>query len=193
MTDRPTPDTRIRARDGRGRVIRSIETVQQDKRAAELRSGSFTYAQIAEQLGIGLTTAKDAVRRGFAMVADEDLETAKAIQRDKFDRTERYLTGVMLRDHIKVDHGRIIEITVDGEDGPTTRPLLDDRPGIQAAQALIRLWERRARFEGFDAPTRARVEVITPDLVRAEIERVSALLGESPDDPDGPYPDAIEA
>ena len=41
----------IRARNGRGRAIRSIETVRQDQRAAEMRSQSMTYPQYAAALG----------------------------------------------------------------------------------------------------------------------------------------------
>jgi hypothetical protein len=158
----------IKARDGHGRAIRSLETVAQDQRAAELRSASLTYAQIGEQLGISVTAAYESVQRGFVLVPTEDVVAAKAAELAKLDRIERHLLGVMTREHVRVDHGHVVM-----DEG---RPVLDDGPGVQAALGLLRVQERRARLCGLDEPAKFRVGVVTEDMVDAEIRRLEEKL-----------------
>ena len=56
-------------------------------------------------------------------------------------------------------------------------PLVDDTPVIQAGLALLRVMERRAKYLGLDAPTKSRVEVITEDVVDAEMAVLAASGG----------------
>jgi hypothetical protein len=60
------PKMTIRQRASNGRAVRAPETVEQDKRAWELRTLSLTYAQIATELGIGESTACESATRGAA-------------------------------------------------------------------------------------------------------------------------------
>lgn len=159
----------IKARDGHGRAIRTLGTIEQDQRAAEMRSVSMTYPQIANELGVSVTTAHESVMRGMAAVPTEGQIEAKRLELLKLDRIERHLFGVMGREHIRVNHGRVIL-----DEG---RRVLDDGPGIQAATALLRVQERRARLLGLDEPAKHRVDVITEDVVDAEIKRLTKELG----------------
>jgi hypothetical protein len=168
MTDR------IKARDGRGRNITTLQDAQNAMRAAEMRSRSMTYPQIAAEMGIALSTAYDRVQRGFAQIPTEGGKEAKRLELEKLDRIEAHLLGVMERDHIKVDHGKIIY-------DDTGNRILDDGPGVTAANSLLRVQERRSRLMGYDAPTRATVQVITEDLVDEEISRLESQLAERQD------------
>lgn len=101
------------------------------------------------------------------------IQTPEAIEGKKTElaelaRISRYLLDVMNREHICVDHGRVIL-----DEG---RRVLDDAPGIRAALGLVRVQERRAKLLGLDAPAKARVEVVTEDMVDAEIRRLTEKL-----------------
>ena len=169
MTDR---NERIKARDGRGRNIRTLTDANNDLEAAEMRSRSMTLRQIADAQGCSVSTAGARVQRGLALVPSEDVKERKRLDLDQLDRIEAHLLGVMERDHIKVDHGKVIR------DDETGNRILDDGPGVTAAGALLRVQERRSRLMGMDAPTRATVQVITEDLVDEEISRLESQLAE---------------
>ena len=172
MTDR---NDKIKARDGRGRNIRTLEDAANDLEAAQMRSRSMTYPQIAAAQGVSLSTAHARVQRAFAAIPTEDVKEAKRIELEKLDRIEAHLLGVMERDHIKVDHGKVIY-----DDENNTR-ILDDGPGMQAAISLLRLQERRSRLMGLDAPSRQTVQVITGEMVDEEIARLELQLAERED------------
>jgi hypothetical protein len=158
----------IKARDGHGRAIRTVQTIQQDQRAAELRSASLTYPQIAAELGVSVTTAYESAMRGMAAVPTEGQIEAKRLELLKLDRRERYLFGVMGREHVKIDNGHVVL-----DQG---QRIVDDGPGIQASNALDRVQKRRAALLGLDEPAKIRVETITEDAVDAEIRRLTEEL-----------------
>ena len=168
MTTAKSP---IKARDGRGRAIRSLETVAQDQRAAELRSMSFTYAQIGEQLGVSTSTAFERVTRGMQAVPTEGVVEARRLELAKLDNIERKLLVVLGQRQPRVDHGRIIW---DIDDSGQRVRVLDYGPVIQAAAGLLRVQERRAKLLGLDAPSQIRVETVTEDVIDAEIARLEA-------------------
>jgi hypothetical protein len=85
------------------------------------------------------------------------------------DRTARHLLGVMARPHLRVDHGHVVMLG--------SEVLYDDGPGMQAAAQLIRVLERKAKMQGLDAPTVQRVEMITKDMIDAQIEALAAEMG----------------
>ena len=58
-------------------------------------------------------------------------------------------------------------------------PLVDDSPVIQAGLALLRVMERRAKYLGLDAPTKSRVEVITEDVVDAEMAMLARQVADN--------------
>ncbi len=155
-----------RQRDGRGRFRRGVATAERDARALELASRSMSYRQIAAELGCDVHTAYTAVQRGLAAIPAPAAAEYRRIELDKLDRLERHLLGVMEREHVSASHGRVV--TLDG------KPVLDDGPGVQAAVALLRVQDRRARLLGLDAPTLTRVQV--EDVVDAEIRRLEAEL-----------------
>jgi hypothetical protein len=143
----------IKARDGRGRAIRTLETIEQDQRAAEMRSVSMTYPEIAGELGVSVTTAYQSATRGMVVVPTEGQLEAQRNELAKLDRRERFLFSVI---------------------GSTDATI---EQAIAACNAFDRTQKRRAALLGLDAPAKTRVEVITADAVKAEIRRRKAKLG----------------
>ena len=161
----------IKARDGRGRMMREIDTAERDMRAAEMRSRSMTLQQIATELGVSVPSVHRMIQRAFESIPTEGAAQAKANELAKIDRIEAHLLGVMERAHVRIDHGRVIR---DDNDVP----LLDDAPGVQAANSLLRVQERRAKLMGYDAPTRQIIQVVPQEVVDAEIIHLEAQLVE---------------
>jgi predicted transcriptional regulator len=141
-----------------GKYDRDPRTAERDAEAAELRSRSLTYSQIAARLGISKAEAHRAVARVLAETVAEAGEHARALELQKLDRAEAAVLAVLERSHVTVSHGRIIRD--ENED-----PLLDDGPILQAAGMLARLSESRRKLIGLDAPA----QVITEGRVRYEV------------------------
>jgi DNA-binding CsgD family transcriptional regulator len=145
----------IKARDGRGRAIRTLETIERDRYAAELRSRSKTYQAIADELGIDVATAFRAVQRGMEVTPSEDQHKARRLELAKLDRIEDHLLKVMQCEHVSVSQGRVAMLD--------DSPVRDDSTGIQAALALLRVQDRRSKLLGLDEPTKTQTDVFTHD------------------------------
>ena len=171
----------IKARTGQGRAARAVETIEQDKRAWELRCARLTEREIATQLGISPSTAHEAWQRGAKLVPAVGQDEYREAELAELERIARHLLGVMAREHVKVDHGRVImDLVRNPETGEVTqRRMLDDAPGVQAALGLLRVQARRSALLGLDAPARVRITVVTEDEVDAEIRRLEAKLSQN--------------
>jgi hypothetical protein len=146
----------MKARDGHGRYIRSAQTVEQDRRAAELRSASLSLDQIAAELGVHRTTAGRAADRGLLAIAtdSESLAAAKANELLKLDRRERRLW---------TEYGK--------------EQLTPEQLGTLNG-AFDRVAKRRADLLGLDEPNRSEITVLTNDVVDAAILKLEAELAE---------------
>ncbi|MEV7491426.1 hypothetical protein AB0O08_11795 [Streptomyces anulatus] len=164
------PDEDDRVRDGKGRYIRSIESVRRDAAAAELRSQRKSYQQIATELGYtDKGEAWRGVQRAKADVAREPV--AKLIKSEAAQLDELYVAAleVLERDHVMVSHGKIVK----DDDGT---PLLDDGPKLAAIRELRTIRESYRKLFGADAPSRVSVDA---QQLGAEI---SALFDRVADD-----------
>ena len=149
----------IKARDGMGRAFRSPEQVALDHRAAQMRSASRTYQQIADALGISKAAAFRSVQRAIDDIPKEDTELALKIELEKLDAIERRLLDVLVKRHLRTSpSGKVV--MHDGE------PVYDDGPAIQAAAAMLRVNERRSRLLGLNAPTVTKADVMIYDVER---------------------------
>lgn len=158
---------------------RSVATRDRDARAVELRRRNLHYRQIADQLGLKSTSAAyDAVRRGLADQHQENADEVRRMELDRLDDIARGFWRVFGTRHYVVSAGKG-EVVMDPTDPQHTKPLVDDGPVIQAGLALIKIMERRSRYLGLDAPARTRVEVITQDMVEAQIIALEAQLADN--------------
>jgi hypothetical protein len=181
-------------RGGNGRFTRTANSVKRDAEAASLRARGYSFQRIADELGFASKgKAHDAVTRSYADIPGEDVKQAKALDLERIDRLIEQAWDIMLRPHITVSQGRVVgkrigwerddegAIMYDGEGAPigTYEDILDDGPATAAIREIRALIERRAKMIGYDAPSQSRIEVITDDMVNAEIARLSAEFEET--------------
>lgn len=147
---------------------RSAQVAERRARVLQLRIKHRTYAEIGATLGISPKLAELDHRRALADLTREQstqAATMRDVELERLGAIERAAWEVLGRDHIYVQHGKIVCF----EDGT---PVPDDAPVLQSVDRILRISERRARLLGLDAP--ARIEV--SDARRAEIERLASEL-----------------
>ena len=165
----PEPPARLNAdnarpRDGGGHFVRNIDTARRDAAIAEQRSRSWSWRAIAEHHGMAIPSCHEAYHRALAEVITPAGETARATELEKLDRLERSVLAVLERDHIVVQHGKVITDPVTGG------PMSDDGPVVSAAATLMRIGESRRKLLGLDAPATAVVD----STVRYEVVGLDA-------------------
>jgi hypothetical protein len=160
---------------------RQVDAAQRDAQALELRAAGANFRQIADRLGVSVSTAWKCVDRGLAATRQEPAAKLRTLERDRLDRLTVQAVEVLQARHVVVSGGKIIT----DDDG---RPLVDHGPTLAAINTLVRLMERRARLEGLDEPARADItakvhaEVYSVSALDRELERVTAeLAAEDPE------------
>lgn len=127
---------------------RRIQAAEKRRRALQMRKGGATYEQIAAQVGYASkATAYKAVRDELRALPADDAGELRTLERSRLDAL---LTAAWSKAM---------------------------RGDLWAVDRCLRIMERRAALEGLDAPQVQRVEVITRDVIEAEIERLSRELG----------------
>jgi hypothetical protein len=151
---RPTAAERVLIERRRARVL-------------AMRVEQRPYAEIAAALGITEDVAEKDYQRARD-AAKAELNAARsdliAIETVKLDALEQAVWEVLRREHIVVQHGKVVYLR--------RKPMVDDAPVLQAVDRLVKIAERRARLRGLDAP----VKVDVSDERRAEIEKYAAEL-----------------
>lgn len=179
-------------RGGNGRFIRTVNSAKRDAEAAALRARGYSFQRIAGELGFASKgKAHEAVMRAFADIPSEEAKQAKDLDLERIDRLIEHSWSVMEREHITVSNGRIVGKRIgwerdeatgevlhdsDGAPIPVFEDILDDGPGMNAVREVRMLLERRAKMIGYDAPTQARIEVITEDAVDAEMAEIARKI-----------------
>jgi hypothetical protein len=153
------------------RSRRSIEQIERDARAVELRRRHLNYRQIARELDLSASTAYEAVQRGLADTIAETNDEVRRQELERLDDLARVSLRVLAKTHVVVSQGRVAKHPDTGE------VLVDDGPILAAIDRLLKIQDRRAKLLGLDAP--AKVEVLTMDAIDAEIRRLEAEVGRS--------------
>lgn len=180
-------------RGGNGRFTRTASSVKRDAEAASLRARGYSFQRIADELGFASKgKAHEAVQRAYADIPGEDVREAKRLDLERIDRLIEQAWDIMLRPHVTVSQGKVVGKRIgwerdeatgeilfgrDGEPIGIYEDVMDDGPATAAIREIRGLLERRARMIGYDAPVQSRVEVITDDVVNAEIARLADELG----------------
>jgi hypothetical protein len=152
-----------------------VDVAQRDAQALELRAAGANFRQIADRLGVSVSTAWKCVDRGLAATRHEPAGKLRTLERERLDRLTVQAVQVLQARHVVVSGGKIVT----GDDG---RPLVDHGPTLAAVNTLARLMERRARMEGLDAPTKVEAKVLTVDVMEARLAELEAELADL--DPD---------
>ena len=151
----------------RGRLtVRTIAQRNREARALNLRKGGFSYDAIAAELGYAdRSGAYRAIQRALARTLSEPADELRKLEVERLDDLWRRTQVILATRHAVLYQGADT-----GFDDPG--------PRLKAIEVGIRVMERRAKLLGLDAPVKTRVEVITEDVVDAEIKRLEAELGE---------------
>ena len=150
---------------------RAFATMEKDHQAADLYRRGLSYRQIAAQMGWkSPQSALDAVRRAARDAAQDPLaaEEALALMLERLQDYRRLMNRVAsTRHYVTTQAGNLAK-------GPDGQPLIDDAPICHAVDRLMKIEDHEAKLRGLFAPAKARIEVITEDVVDREL----ALLAE---------------
>jgi hypothetical protein len=172
MSDDQPERQSTRTHGPNGDFVASPETAERDAEAARLRGRGLGYRAIAAQLGISLGAAHEAVQRALAAVRSEPAEEVQKLELERLDAMWTAAWGVLEREHVVVNAGKIVyeaveyardehgNILLDEEDRPVAarvEPLKDDGPVLAAVDRLLKIQARRAALLGLDAPVKAEM------------------------------------
>jgi Homeodomain-like domain len=155
-----------------------VDAALRDAQALELRAAGASYRQIADRLGISVSTAHGCVERGLDRTRREPADHLRRLEAERLDRLQVEAVQVLRAQHVVIQAGQPVV------DTDTGRPYVDHGPTLAAIRTLLAVAERRAKLEGLDAPSKVDVRgTFTVDLIDARIAELTALLGA--DDSDG--------
>ena len=133
-----------------------------DARALSFRAQGWTYDRIAAEMRYhDRSAARKAVERALGTDVRESNEAAKALLIADLNAAKQAVWAVLEANHLVISDGRVV--TLDGE------PIPDDEPVLKAVDRLVKIDQELAKIYGAYAPALARVEVITEDVVDAEL------------------------
>lgn len=142
-------------------------------RVLAMRVEQRPYAEIARELLITEEVARQDYQRAVeARKADLDAkrEAAIAIEEAKLDALEQAVWEVLRREHIVVQHGKVVYLK--------RKPMIDDDPVMRAADRLIKIAERRAKLKGLDAPAKLEVTAEVDEQIIAFARDLAAGVGD---------------
>jgi len=165
-----TTDGDLPARDGKGRFVAGVDSIERDAEAMRLRSRGWSLAAISDELGYGDTSnVRRALAKHTERVTGEAAAELRQAQLEELDRLTSAATAVLEAKHVTISNGRVV--TLPGPDGAGSVPVEDDAPVLRAAETLLRIQERRSKLLGLDAPTRQ--DINQSAVVRYTVEGVA--------------------
>lgn len=157
-------------RDGRGRYLRQVKSIDRDAQALKLRAQGYSLQYISDQLGYGgRSNVRDALEKAKADVIDTPARELVAQELANIDYLIDVTLGVLHENHVTVSHGRLITM----DDGS---PLPDHGPVMQAVVTLKGLYESRRKLLGLDAAI--KLEATVHETTQADLE-LEELLREA--------------
>lgn len=179
-TGPPAPNGSHTPRSGNGRFVRSLATAERDAKMADMRGRGMSYRQIAAELGVGVSTARDGVERCMAATVGESGEVARAVEAEKLDAMERRALVILENPHPLVQQGRIVREIIGqeyDEEADRWRPIYGDplpdlSIELRAFEMLLKVADRRAKLMGHDAATKINVQGGDPYEVHTLKEKI---------------------
>lgn len=166
---------------------RSFAVMERDHQAADLYRRGLSFRQISSQMGWkSPQSALDAVRRAARDAVQDPLaaEEALALMLERLQDYRRIATRVAAGKHyITTQSGGLAK-------DPDGKPLPDPVPVLAALDRLAKFDEIEAKLRGLWAPAKARIEVITEDVVDREIAKLREQLADN--DPTGEQSDSLD-
>ncbi len=135
-----------------------------DLEAHELRSQGMSYPAIAKHQQCNVTTARDRARRGQSAHPTESPAEWRILETERLEHVIQELMRGLHTRHPVVSNGRAF-------------PEYEDWTPKLACAREIRLYSETLRkLHGVDEPHRSRIDVVTDDVITAEIRRLEEQL-----------------
>lgn len=149
--------------------------MEKDARAYDLFRRGLSYRQIAAETGWkSPKSAFEAVRRAARENASDPLEQAEARQAflDRFQDYRRAAQRQLSAKHlVTTQSGKLVY-----GPGPDGQPLIDGEPNMRALDRLLKIDDMELRLRDLYPATKSRVEVITEDMVDAEMAEIARQI-----------------
>jgi transposase len=98
-----------------------VDAAQRDAQALELRAAGASYRQIADRLGVSVSTAWGCVERGLDRTRREPADRLRLLELERLDRLQVEAVQVLRAQHYVVQAGEVV--THNGQEvvdhGPT--------------------------------------------------------------------------
>jgi hypothetical protein len=164
----------VKRRPGRPRDLQKAE------RALELRRDGLSYAAIAKELQVTPARAYNIIQKALS---HENFPTvALEVREMELERLEwMWARTCEIINQAEADRERWYNLSFE-ERYARRYPSFDDKI-LRALDRALVVDKRRAEFLGIDAPQRQIVQVVSQEAINADIARMAAQLGVSPDIP----------
>lgn len=140
------------------------DNTRRDAEIYRLRLRGYSPEEIADLYGLSPDTTQSIISRVTSALHRTDPTASKLLELDRLDKLLRKAVAVLNTKHLAVSHGRIVR----DENGAA---LVDDEPTLAAIATILKIMERRARFEGTDAPTTHILET-PPEPLSVELQEL---------------------
>lgn len=158
-------------RGSNGRFTKAAKDVEQAVEAVKMRGQGATFRQIAERLGVSVSTAHGIVEEAYANVLQEPAAAALALELERLDNDLLALNVAQARITTAMRPPRDEDDDGGGQRG--TVPLAVGTTVLcRIVEAKGRISERRARLRGLGAPQLLRLE--PPETVSRD--EITALI-----------------
>lgn len=152
------------------RMPMSPTTARRAYQALRMRDQGVTFRQIGAELGCSHVRAQQLVDLAIREMLTGSAYAEREAQVRRLDQLSAVMWSVLRAPHYVVSGRDGAVVLWDGE------PLVDDAPRIRAAETIVKIEARRAKLLGLDTPV--RTDQITVTALDAELERLTAELGE---------------
>jgi len=161
---------------------------ERDARVWTLSIEGWSQWEIAQEVGITQARVSQIINRVADSIKRPAAEAIIAQENSKLDAAERAVMGVLKAKHVMVrGDGVVRQLIVDIDTGlplrdPVTNELLeremeDDAPVLAAVDRLMKIYERRAKLNGLDAPTKIEQTTYAYSVNGVEMTEADSKLG----------------
>lgn len=157
-SDRMAGRPQDQARNGRGGIVATPESIERDAKAFEMRAAGKRMDEIALALGYcdGSHVHRQ-LKKHLERVVSPSADLYRATMLDQLDRMYRETMRVLEATHYHVNAG-VVVYHGDPANPDSVQPLLDDSPVLAAVDRLLKIQERTAKLLGLDAPAKVDVQ-----------------------------------
>jgi hypothetical protein len=161
-----------------GKATSTTENLDRELRALDMKRRGATYEAIGKDLGVSGQRAHQLVKKALDRHETPMVEELRAMEVERLDVMLVKAWEMYFAKHPYVSAGQVVYL-VTGPDGGSENVVVVNDAGVNiaAGQLLLRIAERRAKLLGLDTPVPMKIQVLTEDVIDAELRRLAEQLG----------------